>query len=137
MCQPSWTSFLGPGLSHSMTITGHIFTQTISQRYLLHLYYLYHGMPPSTRQTHATLANAPSGSHAPLSNHSDSHQRSERGGCSGSPFDFMAKVPSPIVTTPTTPEVAAVAPAAVTFVAMICCNPLSTQPNSSYVFPIS
>ena len=89
-------------------------------------------MPPSTRQTRATLANAPPGSRAPSSNHSDSRQRSERGGRSGSPFDFMAKVPSPVVTTPTTPEVGAAAPAVA-----VHCNPLSAQPNSSYAFPIS
>ena len=44
----------------------------------------------------------------------------------------MAKVPSPVVTTPTTPEVGAAAPATA-----VRCNPLSAQPNSSYVFPIS
>ena len=89
-------------------------------------------MPPSTRQTRATLANAPPRSRAPLSNHSDSRQQSERGGCSSSPFDFMAKVPSPVVTTPTTPEVSAVAP-----VAAVRSQPSIPQSSCSYVFPIS
>ena len=44
----------------------------------------------------------------------------------------MAKVPSPVVTTPTTPEVGAAAPATA-----VRCNPLSAQPNSSYALPIS
>ena len=44
----------------------------------------------------------------------------------------MAKVPSPVVTTPTTPEVGAAAPAAA-----VRCNQLCAQPNSSYMFPIS
>src|ERR1700761_1117895 len=89
-------------------------------------------MPPSTRQMWATLANAPSGSHAPLSNCSDSCQQPERGGCSGSPFDFMAKVPSPVVTTPTTPNVVAASPANV-----VHSNVSSAYANSSHMFPIS
>ena len=89
-------------------------------------------MPPSTRQTHATLANAPPGSHAPSANHADLCQWSERGSCSSSPFNFMAKVTSPVFTTPTTPKVAAVAPADV-----VCSHASSAQSNVSYLFPMS
>src|ERR1700761_2281702 len=89
-------------------------------------------MPPSTRQPRVTLANAPPGSCAPSSNCSDSCQWSERGSRSGSPFDFMAKVPSHVVTTPATPNVVAGGPADV-----VHSNASSASSNVSYMFPMS
>ena len=49
-------------------------------------------------------SNTTPGTRSPLSARSESHQRAGEG---GGPFDFMAKVPSPVIPPPATPDTSA------------------------------
>ena len=49
-------------------------------------------------------SNTTPGTRSPLSACSESHQRAGEG---GGPFDFMAKVPSPVIPPPATPDTSA------------------------------
>lgn len=68
-------------------------------------------MPQPSRQarpnTRAMASNPTPGTRPPSSSRSQSRQRS---GEPGGPFDFMAKVPSPVVPLPTAPEVSTAGP---------------------------
>ena len=69
-------------------------------------------MPQAPRQahptTHAMTSNTTPGTCPPSSACSESRQRAGEG---GGPFDFMAKVPSPVIPPPATPDASAAGPA--------------------------
>ena len=87
---------------------GIAFTQAISKTRSVHFEGLYLTMPQPSRQarpnTRAMASNPTPGTRPPSSSRSQSRQRSAE---AGGPFDFMAKVPSPVVPPPTAPEASA------------------------------
>lgn len=93
----------------------------ISKSTSLYCYNLHRTMPQPARQarpnTRAMTSNPTPGTRPPSSTRSESRQRSHE---AGNPFDFMAKVPSPVIPPPPAPEVSAARP-----VDAVCINIIS------------